>query len=405
MINPDMFTSFAVSGTASLLGLGMMAVVHVEQSRLQYALMLYRWGFLLISALLVAAMAPPERASLVMQAVLGCVGMGIVLIGWASRQMQGRRTPPWLGLSFTTLTGLVLWMGAWGLRGQAYVVLLDAVFVLITALILLDQAWLILRGARISASEWVFLALVSAHAINWAVLLGYALVEPGPYPVHWMHGPAWWMPISHVAYALLPLAVVAAVLSMINERLATQLRTRALSDELTGALSRRGLRELGERLVLSLRRPHAQLAALMLDVDHFKKVNDTYGHLVGDDALRHVVNVIQDRLRDDALLARYGGEEFAVLLPIRQPHEAQIVAERLRHSVESKPAQTTAGLIKLTLSVGVAYHHPDSTLEQTLAIAEERMAEAKLAGRNRVVLDEAESALPTLPPPHEVVAT
>lgn len=405
MIHPDMFTSFAVGGTASLLGLGIMSAVRSDQSRMQYALTLYRWGFLFVALILVAALAPPERASLVVQAALGCAGMGVAMIGWASRQMQGRRTPPWLGLGVTSLTGLVLWLGAWGLSGQPYVLLLDGVFALLSLLILLDQAWVILRGARVSSAEWVFLALVGAHALNWVILLGYALLEPGPYPAHWIHGPAWWMPFIHVSYSLMPLAVAAAVFSMINERLMTQLHTRALSDELTGALSRRGLRELGERMVLSLKRPYVQLAVLMLDVDHFKKVNDTYGHQVGDDALRHLVNVLQDRLRDDALLARYGGEEFAVLLPVRQPHEAQIVAERLRHSVESKPAQTTAGLVKLTLSIGVAYLRPDQTLEQSLAMADARMYQAKQGGRNQVVVDQPEAVTPTVPPAQEVTTT
>ncbi len=405
MINPDMFTSFAVCGTASLLGLGIMLAVRIDQSRTQYALTLYRWGFLFISAVLAAALAPPERASVVVQAAMGCVGMGVVLLGWASRQMQGRRTPPWVGLGVTSLTGLALWMGAWGLAGQGYVLMLDGVFTVITVLILADQAWVILRGARVSYSEWVFLILMGAHATSWVILLSHALLGPGPYPTHWLYGPSWWMPACNVVVSLLPLATAAAVFSMINERLVTQLQTRALSDELTGALSRRGLRELGERMLVSLRRPHAQVAVLMLDVDHFKKINDTYGHLVGDDVLRHLVNVIQDRLRDDALLARYGGEEFVVLLPIRQPHEAKVVAERLRHSIEAKPAQTTAGLIKLTISVGVACHRPDLTLEQTLAAADARLNEAKRAGRNQVAVDEVEEASPTLPPTQEVAAT
>lgn len=405
MIHPDMFTSFAVCGTASLLGLGIMSVVRVDQSRMQYALTLYRWGFFFIAFLLAAALAPADRESLVVQAVLGCVGMGVVLIGWASRQIQGRRTPPWVGLGITSLTGLALWMGAWGLQGQDYLLMLDGVFAVITALVLADQAWVILRGARVSFSEWVFLLLMTIHAISWSILLVHGWVEDGPYPTHWMYGPDWWMPACNVMISLLPLSVAVAVFSMINERLVIQLKTRALSDELTGALSRRGLRELGERMLVSLRRPHTQVAVLMLDVDHFKKVNDTYGHLVGDDALRHFVNVIQDRLRDDALLARYGGEEFVVLLPIRQPHEAQIVAERLRHSIEATPAQTTAGLVKLTISVGVAYHRPEDTLEKTLAVADARLYEAKQAGRNQVVVDEPQAASPTLPPAEEVAAT
>lgn len=386
MIQPDLFTSFVIGGAASLLGLGVMASVQVEQARIQYALTLYRWGFFFTAALLLGGFAPLDRARVVFQAGFGFVAAGGVLIGWASRQMQGRRTPPWLGWALTALAALVLWLGAWVLPDAGYVLLLASVFTVISGVVFLDQAWVILRGANISANEWFFLVLVGGYALNWVILFVHALTVPGPYAVHWVHCPSWWLPITVVAYGLLPLTVATVVFSIINERLAVQLRTRALSDELTGALSRRGLRELGERMLVAPNRQYRQIAVLLLDIDHFKKVNDTYGHLVGDEVLRHLVSVMQDKLRDDALLARYGGEEFVVLLPIRHPHEAQVVAERLRQAVELSETQSTAGLIKITISVGVAFHRPDETLEQTLGVADLLLYEAKQNGRNRVTL-------------------
>lgn len=405
MIQPDLFTSFVIGGAASLLGMGLMASVQVEQARIQHALTLYRWGFFFTSALLIGGLAPQERARLVFQAVFGFAAAGGVLIGWASRQMQGRRTPPWLGWTLTALAALVLWGGAWALPDAGYVLLLACVFVLISTLVFVDQAWVIVRGANVSVNEWFFLVLVGGYALNWVILLVHALTVPGPYAVHWVHGPDWWLPITAVAYALLPLCVATVVFSIINERLAVQLRTRALSDELTGALSRRGLRELGERMLMAPKRQYKQMAVLLLDVDHFKKINDTYGHLVGDDVLRHLVSVMQDRLRDDALLARYGGEEFVVLLPIRHPHEAQVVAERLRQSVETTPAQSTAGLIKVTISIGVAFHRADDTLEQTLGVADLLLYEAKQNGRNRVTLAKPEPGAAPVATSPEVVST
>lgn len=405
MIQPDLFTSFVIGGAASLLGLGVMASVQVEQARIQYALTLYRWGFFFTAALLLGGLAPLDRARLVFQAGFGFVAAGGVLIGWASRQMQGRRTPPWLGWALTALAALVLWLGAWMLPDSGYVLLLASVFTIISGLVFLDQAWVIVRGANVSANEWFFLVLVGGYALNWVILLVHALTVPGPYAVHWVHGPSWWLPVTAVAYGLLPLCVATVVFSIINERLAVQLRTRALSDELTGALSRRGLRELGERMLVAPRRQYKQIAVLLLDVDHFKKVNDTYGHLVGDDVLRHLVSVMQDKLRDDALLARYGGEEFVVLLPIRHPHEAQVVAERLRQAVESSQTQSTAGLIKITISVGVAFHRPDETLEQTLGVADLLLYEAKQNGRNRVTLAKPQTEAVPAATSTEVVST
>lgn len=405
MIQPDLFTSFVIGGAASLLGLGVMASVQVEQARIQYALTLYRWGFFFTAALLLGGLAPLDRARLVFQAGFGFVAAGGVLIGWASRQMQGRRTPPWLGWGLTALAPMVLWLGAWALPDAGYVLLLAGVFAVISGLVFLDQAWVIVRGANVSANEWFFLVLVGGYALNWVILLVHALTVPGPYAVHWVHGPSWWLPVTAVAYGLLPLCVATVVFSIINERLAVQLRTRALSDELTGALSRRGLRELGERMLVAPRRQYKQIAVLLLDVDHFKKVNDTYGHLVGDDVLRHLVSVMQDKLRDDALLARYGGEEFVVLLPIRHPHEAQVVAERLRQAVESSQTQSTAGLIKITISVGVAFHRPDETLEQTLGVADLLLYEAKQNGRNRVTLAKPQTEAVPAATSTEVVST
>ncbi|HET8871764.1 MAG TPA: GGDEF domain-containing protein, partial [Aquabacterium sp.] len=272
--------------------------------------------------------------------------------------------------------------------------------------ILLDQAWTMFRGANVGYGEWAFLSLVGANVLDALIYLAYALSEPsGDSAGPWMKAPGWWDLASIMLHALFPLAMAGAVLTIVNERLALQLRTRALSDELTGALSRRGLRELGERLIHTARARSQQVAVLMLDVDHFKKINATYGHLVGDDVLRHVVYVMQERLRDDALLARYGGEEFAVLLPIRHTQEAGVVAERLKNAVEHKPAQTLAGLIDVTISVGVAFLEAGTSLEQALATADARLYDAKNQGRNCIVIDGALQPQPVVESAPEIAHT
>lgn len=387
MIQLDMYSSFAIGGTASLLGLIGMSVTRVEHTRMQYALTLFRWAFLFMATTWLAILAPADRARLVFQAVLGCVAMGMVLLGWGTRQMHGKRTPPWLGWGLTSVIGMGLWLSAWGTSESIYATVLFGVLSLVSVAILVDQAWTMYRGAKVSYGEWAFLALIAISAVDGLIGLIYSAIEPGPPPEHWIRVPAWWELVSVILHALFPLAAAGSVLAIVNERLALQLRTRALSDELTGALSRRGLRELGERLIHHARSRSQQVAVLMLDMDHFKKINATYGHLVGDDVLRHVVYVMQERLRDDALLARYGGEEFAVLLPIRHPQEAAVVAERLKNAVEHKPAQTLAGLIEVTISVGGAFLPSDVSLEQALATADARLYDAKNQGRNCIVID------------------
>ena len=104
-----------------------------------------------------------------------------------------------------------------------------------------------------------------------------------------------------------------------------------------------------------------------------------------DDVLRQITQLTRERLRDDALLARYGGEEFAVLLPVRSHLEASAVAERLRQMLALTPCETRGGPVSITVSIGVAFHRTDGTLEDALARADACLYEAKQAGRNRVV--------------------
>jgi diguanylate cyclase (GGDEF)-like protein len=196
--------------------------------------------------------------------------------------------------------------------------------------------------------------------------------------------PDWLLAPSALGIALLPLSVASVVFAIVNERQHQQLRDRASSDDLTGALSRRGLRERGERLLSDRGEAAGGVAVLMIDVDHFKAINDRHGHLVGDQVLRHVTALLSEHLREDALLARYGGEEFTVVLPVRSHDDALTVAERLRQVVEQQPCEVDGQTIAATVSIGVAFHRPAASLEDALSRADARLYEAKQAGRNRI---------------------
>jgi diguanylate cyclase (GGDEF)-like protein len=125
----------------------------------------------------------------------------------------------------------------------------------------------------------------------------------------------------------------------------------------------------------------------MVDVDHFKKVNDTYGHQAGDDVILGVVERLRRRHRDTDILARYGGEEFVLLLP-DVGDAGPVIAERLRAEVAASPVPTRDGPVPVTISVGVAHLHPDDAEPDTLfGRADESLYAAKQAGRNRVVVD------------------
>jgi diguanylate cyclase (GGDEF)-like protein len=187
-----------------------------------------------------------------------------------------------------------------------------------------------------------------------------------------------------VLYGVLPMFVSALLLSLVNTRLSQQLRVRAITDELTGAMTRRALRELAPALVEQQQRQQRDVAVLMLDLDRFKEINDTHGHHVGDAVLRFAAQVLQTHLRVDALLARYGGEEFVAIAPVDDLLAARRVAERLRHAVETADWRDHLRLdTVVTVSVGVAMVRPAEPLDAALQRADEALYRAKREGRNQ----------------------
>jgi diguanylate cyclase (GGDEF)-like protein len=122
----------------------------------------------------------------------------------------------------------------------------------------------------------------------------------------------------------------------------------------------------------------------MIDLDHFKRVNDRYNHHVGDIVLKEFVKLCQSHLRKIDLLGRFGGEEFTVLLPGTNIDSARIVAEKLRHTMEHHSIKADAEQIYITISIGIAQYQPGDSIESWINTADERMYQAKRLGRNRV---------------------
>jgi diguanylate cyclase (GGDEF)-like protein len=167
-----------------------------------------------------------------------------------------------------------------------------------------------------------------------------------------------------------------------------QLTNLALTDALTGAANRRGLEEGFARL-----RDGGQAMVLaMLDLDHFKQINDKHSHGVGDQVLRQAGRLIADSLRDRDLLGRYGGEEFTALLVETSLPEAVSVAERLRQRVQDHAWQDLSEGLGLTLSVGIVTVRPGEAFEQAVARADVLLYAAKTQGRNRVLAECVEPA-------------
>lgn len=167
-----------------------------------------------------------------------------------------------------------------------------------------------------------------------------------------------------------------------------QMRKLIDIDALTGAASRRNfVRQLENELSRAQRHP-SDLCLLMLDIDHFKRINDTYGHPVGDEVLREFVVLCRSALRSHDLLGRLGGEEFAVMLPHTDLEGARCVAEKLRLAIAHARIHTAKGEISLTVSIGVAIHQPNDEDGSRLVMrADNALYAAKQGGRNRVCLE------------------
>jgi diguanylate cyclase (GGDEF)-like protein len=171
-----------------------------------------------------------------------------------------------------------------------------------------------------------------------------------------------------------------------NARLFKEVERLAITDGLTGLLNRRQFFQLADRELAVARRRQSPLTAVMLDIDHFKQVNDRHGHPVGDQVIVAVARRLAAATRKTDLLGRYGGEEFAIFLPDTGREGAAILAERIRAGLAERPVDTDAGPLPITASIGLAEYDPGDTEPGTLlARADEALYRAKQAGRNRVV--------------------
>jgi diguanylate cyclase (GGDEF)-like protein len=168
-----------------------------------------------------------------------------------------------------------------------------------------------------------------------------------------------------------------ANLAIMNASLHSEMEHMVITDNLTGLYNRK---YLDDHMTLSLTRDHHG-TLLVIDIDHFKQINDTYGHQSGDNVLRQVARIIRENVRESDIAARWGGEEFAVYLPHVELNQGVQIAERIRKNVELKTNP------KVTISCGISYWDRSKdgkvTVESVFAIADEVLYEAKKAGRNK----------------------
>lgn len=205
----------------------------------------------------------------------------------------------------------------------------------------------------------------------------------GPAGMQWFQGRVY--PVQTLP-GLMPSAVWLVINITEQKRLEERLKRLSQTDDLTGVFNRRHFMEVLAKEFQIARRRRQSLSLLSIDIDHFKDINDRYGHSQGDLALQHLIKTVRCHLRAEDVLARVGGEEFAILCPVTDRQQARGLAERIRHMVADTRLGTPFGPIRLTISIGVATLAADeNNADSILSRVDKALYRAKHEGRNQVI--------------------
>ena len=311
--------------------------------------------------------------SLAVSAV-GFLACGMV---WnASRVFHGRQP---------NLPGLVLGAIAWVTAmttlppaASALRLTIGAAIVAVYAALTATELW---RERRRSMQRrWPTVAVPVLHgfALMLPILLGDLLHPHDP-----TFGSSIWVTAFAIELVLYAVGTVFVIFMLVSERAVTAHKTAASMDPLTGMFNRRGFAEATSRVIEREANAGRPVTALIFDIDHFKSINDRFGHPAGDEILKLFATVVVNSLRISDLSGRIGGEEFAALLPCSL-EEGVLAAERVREAFADSGIVVEEGPVDTTVSIGVAGGPAGTELEVLLAAADTALYQAKRGGRNRV---------------------
>ncbi|MBS4048820.1 MAG: GGDEF domain-containing protein [Alphaproteobacteria bacterium] len=306
---------------------------------------------------------------------------GLVVTWWGIDDFFQRRPSYRLGLAILALTVVgVTWFVVTG-NSRMRVLFLLGLFALMAGLRLYSMLREINPGTRFS--QILTSVALGAHGIYYLVLATaiYSL-PPVDKPLAQLPLFGWLFLIP----MLLSIVVVFGIVLLVNQTIATRLQESARRDVLTEALTRRAMEEMAADELARSRRHGLPLSLLLLDIDHFKLVNDQYGHAAGDTALRQFAAAVRRCLRREDVFGRLGGEEFCALLPSTAVEGAAQLAERIRQSVANLAVEAGGNRLSLKVSIGVAsLGEHGGSWDELVNQADRAMYAAKRAGRNRVV--------------------
>ncbi|MGA6179531.1 GGDEF domain-containing protein [Stenotrophomonas sp. NPDC077421] len=306
---------------------------------------------------------------------------GVLMLCGVARHLD-YRLPLWqpLALAALFMAGIAVFL----IPFPSLAIRLD-VFSLFAVLLNGWMAWLLLRRAPDAQRTSCRLA-AAVFATEGAVYLVRLFLPVAPDAGEDILRTGSPMFLTYIAGVMLELARCFALVLLLVERMLVDLRRLARTDGLTGLLNRSAVLADGSALQAACRQQQRPLALLLLDVDHFKQVNDRWGHLAGDRVLRNVAGVLATAVADRPhLLGRYGGEEFVLLLPDATPQQALAWANRLRDRLQAAPASVGSTAVPVTASIGVAADPGQGDLAGLLAAADAALYKAKAEGRDRAV--------------------
>jgi len=308
---------------------------------------------------------------------LNAVGFAACGMVWSAARVFHGRKPNLPGL----LLGAMVWVAAvMMLKPEASAIrfMIGAAIVAVYAALTAAQLWSERR--KTLQRRWPAIVVPVLHGIvlMLPILLG-GLLRP--------HDDAFassiWVTVFSIELVLYAVATVFVIFMLVSERVVTAHKTAASTDPLTGMFNRRGFAEATSRVIEREANAGRPVTVLIFDLDHFKSINDRFGHSAGDEILKLFATVVLSTLRITDLSGRVGGEEFAALLPCPL-EEGVIAAERVREAFADSGIVVEDGPVDTTVSIGVAGGPAGTELEVLLAAADSALYQAKRNGRNRV---------------------
>jgi diguanylate cyclase (GGDEF)-like protein len=371
----DSITLYLVATMVAAL-LGAMLVFFGKQEN-SPALKWWGTAYLLGAASVALWTAAGDKLGAPLYLAMNAVGFVACGMVWNAARVFHGRTPNWPGLVF----GALAWVAAVTLLDPAASMLrmlIGAGIVSVYAALTASELWSERRKSL--QRNWPAFVVPVMHGcvLMLPILIGSLLRPNDP-----SFATSIWVTVFAVELVLYAVGTVFVIFMLVSERTVTAHKTAASMDPLTGMLNRRGFSEACSRVIDREAKAGRPVSVMIFDIDHFKSINDRFGHPAGDEMLKLFSTVVVSNLRISDLSGRIGGEEFAALLPCSL-EEGVLVAERVREAFATSGVVVDEAPVDTTVSIGVAGGPAGTELEVLLASADTALYQAKRGGRNRV---------------------